>query len=237
MLKNDHLAQKVALACNILFLEGHGDITLGHVTAREKGSEYLYMKPKGMGLDEVMPEDIIIINLEGEIISGSNNRHSEYPIHTEIYRKRSEINCVIHTHPPFSTALAASDQKLRPVSHEGVLFQDIPVFTETTELIVKPEQGRAVAEKLGNQKAMLMRNHGIVVAGESVEEATVYAILLEKAAKMQFYTQLLAPYSWTPEEEALRKREQIYHAENILSFWDYFVRKVKKNYNATPSGV
>jgi len=211
-------------------MEGHGDITLGHVTAREHGSDYLYMKPKGLGLDEVTPRDIIVINLDGEKITGPRGRHSEYPIHTEIYRVRTEINCVIHTHPPFSTALAASDRKLRPVSHEGVLFTDLPVFTDTTELIVKPEQGKAIAEKLGGQKAMLMRNHGIVVAGESVEEATVYAILLEKAATMQFYAELLSAYHWTSEAEVFRKQEQIYHPQNIKNFWNYFVRKVKRNY-------
>ncbi|RJX24196.1 MAG: class II aldolase/adducin family protein [Dethiobacter sp.] len=227
---NYQLARKVALACNILSLEGHGDITLGHVTAREQGSEYLYMKPKGIGLDEVTARDIIMINLDGKKIAGHRGLHSEYPIHTEICRVRPEINCVIHTHPPFSTALAASDRKLRPVSHEGVLFTNLPVFTETTELIVKPEQGKAIAEKLGRQKAMLMRNHGVVVVGESVEEAAIYAVLLEKAAKMQFYTELLGAYHWTSEIEVYRKKEQIYHPQNIKNFWNYFVRKVKRNY-------
>lgn len=230
MLINYKIARKVALACNILSMEGHGDITLGHVTAREHGSEYLYMKPKGLGLDEVTPRDIIIINLDGEKIAGHRGRHSEYPIHTEICRSRNEINCVIHTHPPFATALAASDRKILPVSHEGVFFTNLPVFTETTELIVKPEQGKAVAEKLGEQKAMLMRNHGVVVAGESVEEATVLAVLLEKASKMQLFTELLKEYHWTSEIEVPRKKEQIYNPKNIKSFWDYYVRKVKRKY-------
>jgi len=213
-----------------LKLEGHGDITLGHVTAREQGSEFLYMKPKGLGLEEVTPRDIIVINLDGKKIVGSKRRHSEYPIHTEICRIRNEINCVVHTHPPFATTLSASDRKILPVSHEGAFFTGIPIFTDTTELIVKPEQGKAIAEKLGKQKAMLMRNHGIVVAGESVEEATIYAVLLEKASKMQFYADLLGTYHWTSEIEVSRKKEQIYNPKAIKDFWNYYVRKVKRYY-------
>lgn len=225
-----HIARKVALACNILSLEGHGDITLGHVTAREPGSECLYMKPKGLGLEEIKPMDIIMINLEGKKMAGFRGRHSEYPIHTEIYRLRDEINCVIHTHPPYSTALAASDRKLLPVSHEGVLFAGLPVFTDTTELILKPEQGKLLAEMLGRHKAILMRNHGIVVVGSTIEEATVNAILLEKAAKMQLYAELFKEFHWTSDIEVVRKTDQIYHAKNIKNFWNYYVRKVKRNH-------
>ncbi|MDO9535627.1 MAG: class II aldolase/adducin family protein [Bacillota bacterium] len=91
-------------------------------------------------------------------------------------------------------------------------------------------QGKAIATKLGGHTAMLMQNHGVVVVGETIEEATIYAVLLEKAAKMQFYTELLGTYHWTSEMEVNRKKEQIYHYENIKNFWNYFVKKVKRKY-------
>jgi len=221
------LAEKLVLSCRILAREGHSDITLGHVTARLPGKGYIHMKPSGLGLEEVRVEDIIVIDLDGNKLSGARPRHSEYPIHTEIYKTRSEVNCVIHTHPLYATALGAVGGKLDPVSHEGVLFLDLPLFTETTELIRTPDQGRALAGCLGGARAALMQNHGVVVVGESVEEATVYAILLEKAARVQRLARDMGDPVCSSSEESRRKVQQIYHSGNIKTFWNYYVRNLK----------
>lgn len=220
------LATKLALACRILAMSGHGDLTLGHVTARRPGDSYLYMKPAGLGLEEVTPEDIIVIDLEGNKVFGQRQRHSEYPIHTEIYKEYQYINCVIHTHPFYATILGASNISLKPISQDGVLFTNIPVFDETTELIRTSAQGQAVARRLNGHRALLLRNHGVVVVGNSVEEATVYAFLLERAAKVQVVASLLGSTSYSSEEENSRKLEQIYHPANIQAFWDYLVRRL-----------
>jgi len=220
------IAVKLALACNILAAEGHSDITLGHVSVRLPGEEQVYMKPAGLGLEEVTPEDIIIIDLDGNKLSGNRPRHSEYPIHTEIYRRRPDVNCVVHTHPPYATALGATEGTICPVSHEGVLFHEAPVFRETTVLIREPAQGQAVARCLGHHKAVLLQNHGIVVVGSSIEQATVYAILLEKAARVQLLAGLLGQPLASPAEEIPRKIKQIYHPENIQGFFAYYARRL-----------
>jgi len=223
-------SKKLALSCNILAMEGHSDITLGHVTARKTHAENLYMKPSGLGLEEVLGDDIILIDLEGNKLFGKRERHSEYPIHTEICKVRSDVNCVIHTHPPFSTALAATGGSIKALSHEGVLFTNIPIFKETSELINDPILGQKLTDTLGNNRAVLMQNHGVVVVGESIEQATVFAILLEKAAQIQFYASSCSENtSYTPSEQIQRKIEQIYHNKNIQNFWDYYVRKLQRN--------
>lgn len=219
------MAAKLVLACNILAAEGHSDITLGHVTSRLPGDYRVYMKPSGLGLEEVTAEDIIMIDLDGNLLAGNRKRHSEYPIHTEIYRQRPEVNCVVHTHPPYATALGATGETIRPVSHEGVLFSGVPIFQETTRLIRRPEQGRAVARCLGRHRAVLLQNHGVVVVGESIEQATVYAILLEKAVRVQLLAGLHGPVFYSPAEEVPIKVEEIYHTGNILSFFDYYARR------------
>lgn len=222
------LAKKLALACNILAAGGHSDLTLGHVTARYPGQTYLHMKPAGLGLDEVMAEDIIVIDFEGNKLAGEGRRHSEYPIHTEIYKMYPQVNCVIHTHPFFATVLGSTGQSIKPVSHEGVLFANLPIFKETTELIRTPAQGQAVARCLNGHRALLLQNHGVVVVGTSIEEATVYALLLEKAAKVQVVASLLGGFDYSSAEETGRKADQIYHAANIQAFWDYWVRQLQR---------
>jgi ribulose-5-phosphate 4-epimerase/fuculose-1-phosphate aldolase len=228
MVKIDsELATKLALGCNILAMEGHSDMILGHVSARLPGQEYLHMKPHNLGLEEVRAEDIIIIDLEGNKLAGERDRHTEYPIHTEICKIRPEVNCVIHTHPPYATALGAAGGGLHPINNEAVLFVNPPLFTETTMLIVTPAQGQAVARCLGQARAVLLQNHGVVVVGQSIEEATIYAVLLEKAARQECLTRQFGQPVWSSEEETRRKVEQIFHPRGIERFWQYFARKVE----------
>lgn len=228
---NSALAEKLALSCNILAMEGQDDNILGHVTARLNGSDLVHMKPAGLGLGEVRGEDIILIDLDGQKVAGERNCHKEHPIHTAIYRARPEINCVIHTHPPYSTVLGAVGGKVRPISREGLLFMDAPLFTETTELIVTKDQGEALARTLGSARAVLLQNHGVAVAGESIEEATVLAILLEEAARLQWLAHNMGNYVWTNEEEAQHKIEQIYPPGSFVNYWEYYVRKLSRNSN------
>lgn len=225
---NRDLTKKLSLSCNILAREGQTDMTLVHVSARLPGQDMIYMKPYAMGLDEVKKEDIIIIDFEGNKLFGERRRHTEYPLHTEIYKLRTDVNCVVHTHPLFAVILGATGGQLRPISHEGTLFTLLPLFQETTELIRTSAQGEAVARCLGQARALLLKNHGIVVAGQSIEEATVHAILLEKAAKIEILSRQAGSVTWSTMEESRRKVEQIYHARAMQNYWDYFVRQVEK---------
>src|SRR5205823_13032128 len=117
---------------------------------------------------------------DGKKLAGELPRHAEFPIHTEVYRQRPEVQCVIHTHPPYATAFSAVAEPLRPVNHEGALFAPtLPRFTQTSDLIVTPALGQAVAAALGTSRALILKIHGIVVVGTPVEQAFVTAILLD----------------------------------------------------------
>ena len=230
MVKIDvELAEKVALACNILAIGGHGDFTAGHVTGREPGQNYLHMKSRGLGLDEITAKDILVIDLEGNKVAGSAGRHSEYPIHTEIYKMYPETNCVIHTHPFFSIIVGSTGENINVISNVGAFFSDIPVFSETTQLVSTPELGKSVAGCLNGHMALILRNHGVVVRGSSIEEATVQAILLEKAAKFHVMAAPLGPCFTSSPEEILKKKERILAEGKIKDTWDYCVRKLKVN--------
>jgi ribulose-5-phosphate 4-epimerase/fuculose-1-phosphate aldolase len=224
---NQDLAEKIALSAHILAWAGHSDKAFGHVSARLPGQEYLHMTPYGLGLEDVGARDICLIDREGNNLYGARCPR-EYPIHTEIYRIRAEVNCVIHTHPPQAIIVSASGGKLRPISHEGALFSDLPLFMGTSGLILTAEQGKAVAMCLGQARAALLQNHGIVAAGRSVEEATVYAVLLEKAARMELTARQFAVQSWSSEEESRLKVEQVYSAKNMQNIWEYLIRRVGK---------
>ncbi len=225
----DELKEKVANSCNILAIEGHWDQILGHVTARIPGEQAFLMKPHSFGFEEIRPYHLIVCNFEGEKIKGDYERHSEVFIHSEIYKARPDVNCVVHSHPPFAIAFGSLRQPLRPISHEGVIFHDsLPLFDYTTALIRTPELGAKVAESLKNCRGLLMKNHGSTVVGESVEQATLYAIFLEKAARIQLSAMAAGEPTWSSDAEAKLKFEQIYHPQRLTAMWDYFVRRAKR---------
>ncbi len=223
------LKEDLAYSCNILAQEGHWDNILGHVSVRIPKENKILMKPHSFGFEEIRPQHIIVCDLDGKKIEGKYERHSEVFIHTEIYRARPDVNCVVHSHPPYATALGSLRQRIRPVSHEGVIFHEgLPLFDYTTVLIRTPELGKEVAKSLGKCRGLLMKNHGSTVVGESIQVATLYAIFLEKACRIQLLATASGEPSWTSDEEAKAKFDQIYTSHRLGSMWDYFVRRARK---------
>lgn len=225
----DDLKEKLAYSCNILAHEGHWDNILGHVSARIPGKDTILMKPHSFGFEEIRPQHLIEVDLNGNKVAGKYERHSEVFIHTEIFKARPDVNCVVHSHPPYATAFGTLGQRLRPISHEGNIFYDgLPLFEFTTALIRTPELGAEVAKSLGPYRAVLMKNHGSTVVGPTIEVATLYAVFLEKAARIQLMATASGEPSWTSDEEAAVKYEQIYTPHRLESMWNYFVRRAKK---------
>ncbi len=225
----DSLKEKVAYSCNILAMEGHWDNILGHVSARIPGEEAILMKPHSFGFEEICPYHLIVCDLDGKKIRGDYERHSEIFIHTEIYKARPDVHCVIHTHPTYATAFASLRQPIRTISHEGSIFYDsLPLFDYTTALIRTPQLGQEVAKTLEGCRGVLMLNHGVTVVGISVEVATLHAVFLEKAARIQLLAMASGNPSWSSDEESKLKYEQIYTPHRLGKMWDYFVRRAKR---------
>jgi L-fuculose-phosphate aldolase len=222
------LREQVALGCRILGANGHDDYVWGHVSARDPQGRGAWMKASTFGFDEITAEHVILVGFDGEVLAGDQPRHIEWPIHLEILKARHDVNSVVHTHPPHSIALAASGHPLYPVSHAGTMFvpPDVPRFTRTAELIVTTELGTEVAGTLAHLHAMFLVNHGIVTAGDSIRDAVVRAVLLEKAAHQQMLTHAFGgPRRWSGDEEARRKRATVWSAGQRAALWDYLCRR------------
>jgi L-ribulose-5-phosphate 4-epimerase len=183
----DTLKQSLIDAGKILAREDQGDFIFGHVTARlPDDAEHFLMKPHQIGLEEITPDNLITVNMEGEKVAGDAPRHIEVFIHSEILRVRPDIGAVVHTHAPNAVAFSALGLPLQGVGHEGALFHaGVPVFSETADLIIDQARGKAVARAMADSDVLIMRNHGIVTAGRTIEEATVLALYLERACKAQ----------------------------------------------------
>jgi L-fuculose-phosphate aldolase len=223
------IRKKLALACRILSMEGLGDFHLGHMSSRVPGQNHFYMKPAGLGLEEIKPEDLIVMDMEGNKVEGIHPPHGEVPIHSEIYKARKDVQSVVHVHPLFSTAFSSVRLEMKPLTQDGTAFpQGITTF-EDPSLITRKEQGEALAQALGESKGILLRNHGIVTVGGSIEEACLNALFLERALKIQFFASLFGKVEPIPEKTAWDMfRTVIQNPKRSEDIWNYLVRKLKR---------
>jgi L-ribulose-5-phosphate 4-epimerase len=223
------LREQVAWACRILALEGYVDLTLGHVSARRNGERTVVIKRKGVALDEVTPEDIVPLDLEVDQADTAPDMHLEAVIHTEIYKLRPDVGAVVHGHPPFATALGATEARIELLTHDAVLFPDgVSVFGEAADLITTPEQGRAVAEALGPRRAVLLANHGVVAVGKDVPWAVLAAITLERAVRIQSIARSLGPLRRIPAASAERLHPSKYQDQLVEEYWASWIRRVRR---------
>ncbi len=122
-MESKKLKETLALACRILGNNGHDDLNLGHLSARAiESQESIYMKGRRLCLSEACTEDLVTIDFNYKKVVGQRDTHSEMPIHIEIYKKRPDVNCVVHTHPIYATAFSATKQKLRPINNIATYF-------------------------------------------------------------------------------------------------------------------
>jgi L-fuculose-phosphate aldolase len=219
--------EMVAWACRILALDGHGDLTLGHVSVRD-GARVL-MKRKGIGLEEVTPVDVLTIDLNGRRVAGEGTVHLEAPLHTEIYKARPDVGAVIHTHPVHGTAFGAVDARLLYLSHDALLFPEgIAVFEETADLVMSAPTGAAIARTLGDRRVVLLRNHGVLVVGKDVRWAVLSAVTLERALHLQALAVGLGIPKPIPDALIQALHASKYREEFMDEYWAYWLRRVRR---------
>ena len=118
---------EAARACRILDMEGHGDMTLGHLSLREGAGKGFWMKRNQIGLGEVLGrDDFVLVDWNGNQIAGSGGRHAEWPIHSEIFRARPDVNVVVHSHPFYASVFSAATERLKPYTVDADHFIEVP---------------------------------------------------------------------------------------------------------------
>jgi L-fuculose-phosphate aldolase len=223
------LREEVAWACRILALEGYVDLTLGHVSAREPGSTSVLIKRRGIGLDEVSADDVIEFDLAEGGPPSSSEMHLEAVLHSEVYRTRSDVCAVVHGHPPYATAFSATGARLQLLTHDAVLFADgVSLFEESPELITEADQARAVAQALGSRRAVLLRNHGVLVVGKDLAWAVLAAVTLERAIRLQSIASTLGELRPISTDWARRMQDEKYQDRFVEEYWTAWIRKLRR---------
>jgi ribulose-5-phosphate 4-epimerase/fuculose-1-phosphate aldolase len=207
---------------------GQADMVWGHASVRDPGGRGAWMKSAGWGFEEVDAAKVVLVSPDGEVLVGTGRRHIEYPIHTEIMDRRDDVGAVVHTHSDAANAFSALDVPLRPLSHAGSLFSypDIPRFILTGGLIRSRQLGQSLADALGEARACLMPQHGLVAVGSDLPTAVMTAVLLDRACRTQLTAMAAGTLArWGSEEDTVAKRAEVWSQSQMLAGWDYLVRK------------
>ena len=226
---HEALRIKLEQAYHILFMEGLAEDTIrGHITARTDDNR-IYIKPWTLGFEEVTARDLLSADLEGNRVEGEGRLHAELAIHLGIYRKREDVFSVVHIHPLYSVMLSSLfDGRLKIIGQNGMHFGEEIPFYESEDLIRSEQQGAELAQVMGDKLFVLMRNHGIVTAGRSLEEAVILAIDFEKAAREHLLASSFGKPTEVSREMAENMVPKLFDLDQYSMMWDFYVRKLKR---------
>lgn len=202
------LLEDLVTANRILAAEGIVD-SFGHVSVRHPDNPQRYLLSRARAPDCIEVDDIVVYELDGTALDARGRApYRERFIHGAIYEARPDVQSVVHNHSPSVIPFGVTGCKLKPLMHVcSHIGQEVPVwdsqekFGDTTLLVEDMEMGRDLARLLGNRPTALMRGHGCVTVGSSIQYAVYIAIYLELAAKLQMQAMAMGPITFlTPGE-------------------------------------
>lgn len=172
----------------------------GNISIRSKN--YIFIKASGVAFEDATEEDYVIVDLiSGDMLEGSKNPSSELFMHLECYRRREDINAVIHTHPIYSIAYAFQNEPLMSFTPDMVILlgSQIPVIDYM--LPGSKEFAKTVGELISEYNGVLIKNHGLVTVGIDIKEAFYRTLLIERSIKILILSMLLGKYRLFGNEE------------------------------------
>jgi len=174
----------LAACCRILAAEGHESGLAGQVTARAEQPGTWWTLEFGYGFDEATAARMVLVDDDLKPLSGGRPNPG-VRFHIWIYRKRPDVQAIVHTHAPHASALAATGKPLKTIHMDSAMLHGTAHLPDWPGVPVADDEGRIISGALGSAKTILLANHGLLAAGASVEEATYLAVFFERAARMQ----------------------------------------------------
>lgn len=196
----EELKEKVCKANLDLVKHGLVIFTWGNVSAIDRQSGLVVIKPSGVSYDNMKPSDMVVVDLDGKVVEGDLNPSSDTPTHVELYKAFPNIGGVVHTHSTYATAFAQAGKDIPNIgtTHADYFYQDIPCTRDMTEAEVKGayelETGKVIVDEFLNRRkinpdhtpGVLVKNHGPFSWGKDADNAVYNAKVMEQCAKMAF---------------------------------------------------
>lgn len=185
--------------------------TGGNVSGRDPATGYVVIKPSGVKYEDLRPEQLVVLDVNGQRIEGDLKASSDTASHLYIYRHRPDVNGIVHTHSPYATAFAALGKPI-PVYLTAIADEfGGPIPCGGFALIGGEQIGQVVIESIGGSPAVLLKNHGVFTVGVNAEAAVKAAVMVEDVARTVWIALQLGQPDEIPAEEVAKLRHRYTH--------------------------
>ena len=183
-----HLKQRLAAAFRIFGRFGFDEGVAGHITARDpEHADRFWVNPFGVNFKMISVDDLICVDHTGEVVHGDFpvNR-AAFAIHSQVHAARPDVIAAAHSHSVYGKSFSSLGRKLAPLTQDScIFFEDHALFDDYTGVVIDLEEGKRLAHSLGETKAVILRNHGLLTVGQSVDETVYWFTSMERSCQAE----------------------------------------------------
>jgi ribulose-5-phosphate 4-epimerase/fuculose-1-phosphate aldolase len=192
-----HRKQRLAAAFRLFSRFGFDEGVAGHITARDPElPDHFWVNPFAMHFGHIRVSDLLLVNDTGDVVQGDRVvNQAAFAIHSQVHAARPDVMAAAHAHSPYGKCWSTLGRPLDPITQDVCAFYgDHSVFDDYTGVVLDLQEGKRIAHALGDGKAVILRNHGLLTVGHSVDEAAFWFITMERSCQVQ----LMAEAAGTP---------------------------------------
>lgn len=183
-----HRKRRLAAAFRIFGRLGFDEGVAGHITARDpERLDHFWVNPFGMSFKQIRASDLILVNDDGEVVEGTwPVNQAAFAIHSQIHAARPDVVAAAHSHSRFGRAFSTLARPLDPLTQDScIFFEDHVLFDDYTGVVNDPSEGKRIAHALGDCKAAILANHGLLTVGQSIDEAVFWFVTMERTCEVE----------------------------------------------------
>ena len=226
-----HRKQRLAATFRLFARYGFDEGVAGHVTARDpERPDHFWVNPFGMYFGHVRASDLILVNHRGEVVEGDRPVNgAAFAIHSRIHAARPDAVAAAHSHSMHGKAFSTLGRLLDPLTQDScAFFEDHALFDDYTGVVLALAEGDRIAAALGAKKAIILRNHGLLTVGQSVEEAAFWFVSLERSCQAQLLAEAAgAPVHIDPEAARLTRGQVGSPAAGLFQFQPLYEKIIR----------
>jgi ribulose-5-phosphate 4-epimerase/fuculose-1-phosphate aldolase len=199
----------------------------GHFSARVAGTDTMLINSGESVRSALTIDDIVRIDMDGNPLEGGAAPPMEFHIHAAIYRRRADVNAVAHTHPLWSTLFSMAGKPVLPVIMQAAVLGEIRLFDKTAS-INNRALAQELADALAEQRVIMLKSHGAVMAAEGIVEAFVLGVYLEETAQRQHLASQLGQPAVLTAEQIAAISGNLWKPKLLKKVWDYHHAKLRR---------
>jgi ribulose-5-phosphate 4-epimerase/fuculose-1-phosphate aldolase len=227
-----HRKQRLAAAFRLFARYGFDEGIAGHITARDPElADHFWVNPFGMYFGQIRVSDLLLVNHKGEVVEGDKPVNvAAFAIHSQVHQARPDVVAAAHAHSTYGKSWSSLGRLLDPLTQDACSFyEDHSLFDEYTGVVLDTQEGKRIATALGDRKAAILRNHGLLTVGHSVDEAAWWFITMDRSCQVQLMAEAAGkPVVIDPDTASLTYSQIGSHYMGWFSFQSLYDKVVRQ---------